>query len=631
MTLLVRDEADIVEANVDYHLSQGVDFVIATDHSSRDATADLLRRYERQGSLLLLEAEGEAHDQVTHVNAMARAAVTDHGADWVINNDADEFWWPLVGNLKDILGAVPDQLGGLQVSRFNFLPRPDGSEPFLERMVVRETASKNGRGDPLEPKIIHRATPEIEMAPGNHSIDAPDVVVAPDLGLLEVLHFPARSFGQFERKVLNVGIGYERLVPRGAEVGRDQLALLELQREGRLRRHFDSLAVDEAGLAAAVATGRVIVDTRLRDHMAALDSGRTDLHPAPDAAGARRMASAALGTAAELGTVRAELDTVRRELETVRAALATRHEELEAARADHERLEGRLASTDATLHALQTSRLVRYSKGPRRLYHRLRGRIPEVNRALTPRARKRDAREGSYDITAQFERNAPYAPTPDNRPVPLEAAPLPLARDGISQMSFGERAALEGVLGQVRPKLALEIGTAQGGSLRRIAVHSAEVHSIDIDHDPVRAEAPLPSHVTLHTGSSGQLLPRLLASFADSGRHLDFALVDGDHSFEGVAADLRALLRSPATQRTVILVHDSMNAEVRAGIQSVGFDDYEKVVYHELDFVPGYTYAEGAVRGSVWGGIALVMTDLQRSAAYAESTRQSRYSEPSRQ
>ena len=374
MTLLVRDEADIVEANVDYHLSQGVDLVIATDHSSRDGTGELLRRYERDGTLLLRRAGGEAHDQVAHVNSMARSAAVDHGADWVINNDADEFYWPLAGSLKDVLSAVPDEFGALEVSRFNFLPRVDVEGPFIERMTVRETASKNGRGDPLEPKVIHRAAPDIEMAPGNHAIAAPQVAVAPDLGLLEVMHFPVRTFEQFERKVVNVGTGYERLESRQPDVGSDQLALLELHRQGRLRAHFDSLAVDGGRLHTDLAGGRVVVDTRLRDHMAAIASAGGDRSRARDAASARRAVSRTLALAAELQATRADLERRAAELARAQADLVLRCEELDASRAARERAERRLATTDATLRALQGSRVVRYSRPLRRLYHGLRAK-----------------------------------------------------------------------------------------------------------------------------------------------------------------------------------------------------------------------------------------------------------------
>ena len=94
MTLLVRDEADIVDAQIAFHLAAGVDFVIATDNRSEDGTTDVLERYERDGRLRLLREEGDDLRQSEWVTRMARLAATEHGADWVLNADADEFWWP---------------------------------------------------------------------------------------------------------------------------------------------------------------------------------------------------------------------------------------------------------------------------------------------------------------------------------------------------------------------------------------------------------------------------------------------------------------------------------------------------------------------------------------------------------
>src|SRR5439155_18119861 len=51
MTLMVRDEADIIDLQIAYHLAAGVDFVIVTDHESEDGTSEVLERYARQGVL----------------------------------------------------------------------------------------------------------------------------------------------------------------------------------------------------------------------------------------------------------------------------------------------------------------------------------------------------------------------------------------------------------------------------------------------------------------------------------------------------------------------------------------------------------------------------------------------------
>jgi hypothetical protein len=186
--------------------------------------------------------------------------------------------------------------------------------------------------------------------------------------------------------------------------------------------------------------------------------------------------------------------------------------------------------------------------------------------------------------------------------------------DSVWQMTLGERAAMEGVLAQRKPRRAIGIGTAEGGSLRRIAAHAEEVHSFDL----VAPRAPVEEmpNVTLHTGDSHQLLPEALERFAEEGRDVDFVLVAGDHSADGVRRDLDDLLSSPAVADTVILIHDVTNEEVRAGVDAVRYAAYPKVAHVNLDFVPGYMLREQERRHELRGGLGLVMVDATRIAYF---------------
>src|SRR5262249_55569266 len=111
LTLLVRDEADIVEGFLRYHLELGVDIFIATDHYSHDSTTDRLRSFERAVHVHLIEEGTRAYRQAEYVTRMARLAAVEHGADWVINSDADEFWWPRTASLRELLASVPARFG----------------------------------------------------------------------------------------------------------------------------------------------------------------------------------------------------------------------------------------------------------------------------------------------------------------------------------------------------------------------------------------------------------------------------------------------------------------------------------------------------------------------------------------
>ncbi len=175
------------------------------------------------------------------------------------------------------------------------------------------------------------------------------------------------------------------------------------------------------------------------------------------------------------------------------------------------------------------------------------------------------------------------------------------------QMSYGERSTIEGVLAMLNPSLAIEIGRAEGGSLRRIAAYSKEVISFDIVTAPAElAELP---NVRALAGDSHVMLPAELRQLTEQGRNVDFVLVDGDHTSDGARRDMIDLLESDAIGQTVILAHDTLNEEVREGLEAVDYDAYAKVAWVDLDFIPGYVARLPARLGECWGGLGLIVVD----------------------
>ena len=138
------------------------------------------------------------------VTRMARLAATEYSADWVINSDADEFWWPRGGSIKEVLGTVPARFGVVRGCWRHFLPRPDDGAFFAERMIVR-TATPAHPGDKetvfhAHQKVAHRAAPQVEVEAGNHNVYGTGLDPIRAWHPLEVLHFSLRSIDQVARK-----------------------------------------------------------------------------------------------------------------------------------------------------------------------------------------------------------------------------------------------------------------------------------------------------------------------------------------------------------------------------------------------------------------------------------------------
>lgn len=277
MTLLCRDEEDIVGYNIAYHLAQGVDFIIATDNASQDRTPQLLERFARQGKLHLIHEPSLTHEQGTWVTRMARMAAKHFDADWIINADADEFWQSRKGSLRDALAAIPSSIGCLAVPHSDMLP-PRLSQPqFFEAMVLRRADGKTVYGRQVETKVCHRAYDDIRVADGNHFVLRSGTRVPEHFDHpVEFLHFPIRSLAQLERKVrqgaealsantrLNPGIGSHW-----------QKLYRDYYQNGSLGEYYDACAPTPEQIDAGIASGSLAVDTRVRDALRRIDFGTT--------------------------------------------------------------------------------------------------------------------------------------------------------------------------------------------------------------------------------------------------------------------------------------------------------------------------------------------------------------------
>jgi len=319
MTLRTRDEADIVDSQISFHLNAGVDFVVATDHRSEDGTVDVLESYARSGHLHLLREGGDQMQEGDWATRMSRLAAAEFGADWVIPSDADEFWWPRGGSLKEVLASVPSRYGIVRALLRQFVPRPDDDAFFAERMTVRVSGSApiNDPNSLFRPnlKSIHRGDPGVTLSAGAHTLLDSSLVPLRGWYPVEFLHFPIRSFEQCNRKYANLraSLGASR------NAYYDEVA--RARASGGFKEFYESLVIDDAALDRGRRDGSLVIDTRLRDALRTSADGGELTFPRPSVVddAAYAVDVAALGEA-DVVRLQRQVDTLEQRLRTVEGA-----------------------------------------------------------------------------------------------------------------------------------------------------------------------------------------------------------------------------------------------------------------------------------------------------------------------
>jgi hypothetical protein len=257
---------------------------------------------------------------------MARLAATEHGADWVVNGDADEFWWPRGGSLQEVLAAVPRRYGIAQSFVRHFVPVTDDGRPFHERMTLRlsPTAPVNDPASPWRPyrKVVHRASPEIALVEGGHAVRSGELRPLRGWYPIECLHFPLRTPAQVERKGRAWGDAVEKFYASEAVARAPGTAYHALQYEaatsGSADAYYASLAVSPEDAAAGVEAGLLAEDVRVRDALRAIAGGEAPSFPRPSTLDTASFAVEA-AVLAEADVVRTQrwLDDLERRLAAV--------------------------------------------------------------------------------------------------------------------------------------------------------------------------------------------------------------------------------------------------------------------------------------------------------------------------
>lgn len=246
MTIQVKNEADIIEKNLRFHKAMGVDGFIITDNNSTDNTLNILKKYKKKGWVLeLIEEKRDGHFQKQWVDRMIWLAKTKHQADWVINADADEFWFLDSGNLKDEIRRIDRFTNVLECQMHSVLPEENKDLSQWDKVVSviedyeKYNLSKYSIFAPVnhKNKIMNKTKGYLQISSGNHKVLM--LFKKKVKSNIFIFHYTTRGKEHFFNKVINGGKQIEKNPSKHCAI--HWKYFYALYKQGFLYREYDKV------------------------------------------------------------------------------------------------------------------------------------------------------------------------------------------------------------------------------------------------------------------------------------------------------------------------------------------------------------------------------------------------------
>ncbi|CAA0125230.1 Uncharacterised protein [BD1-7 clade bacterium] len=256
MTLLVKNEARILEDNIRFHAEQGVDAFLVMNNGSTDQTDDLLADLSHELDIHVVQNSSSDYLQSQWMTSLAHQAVSQLHADLVISNDADEFWVCSSGG--DLKSKLRNRDAVVTVQRYNYVQSKEALQsdrPYWQADAKVVNPVLYVKNDQLErtrismplvkisPKVVVNPRGLLKIKGGNHRARHLRFWASRNEPGIEVHHYPIRGYAHFAENIQHRA----SLLKANPEtrMGDHYRRWVKLMDEGRLREEFDRMSICE--------------------------------------------------------------------------------------------------------------------------------------------------------------------------------------------------------------------------------------------------------------------------------------------------------------------------------------------------------------------------------------------------